>query len=290
MRAEDFERVERAIGFIERHAQGQPSLGEIAAAANLSEYNFQRLFRRFAGVSPKRFLQYLTAQYARELLQRSRPVLEAAFAAGLSSPSRLHDLTLNVYAMTPGQVAQRGQGLVIRHGLHPSPFGPCLLLLTERGVCGLAFAPPGGRARALAHLAGRWPGATLRQDQTGTRPVVERIFAPVPAGRDQPLNLLVRGTNFQIQVWEALLRIPPAAAATYGELARWLGRPGAARAVGAANGANPIAYLIPCHRVIRGSGALGGYRWGLARKRALLAWESARNEGRGGLAGPERDA
>lgn len=279
MRAQDFARIEKAIAYIQDHAQEQPDLAQIAAAVHLSEYSFQRLFRRFAGVSPKRFLQYLTAQYARELLQRSRPVLQAAFEAELSSPGRLHDLTLNVYAMTPGQVASRGQGLVIRHGLHPSPFGPCLLLLTERGVCGLAFVRHGEEAQALEYLAGRWPEAALRPDQAATRPVVQRIFAPAAQGQGQPLNLLVRGSNFQIQVWEALLRIPAGAAATYGELARWLGRPDAARAVGTCCGANPIAYLIPCHRVLRGSGALGGYRWGLERKRALLAWEAARAAG-----------
>lgn len=278
MKAVDYARIEKAILFIEQNAPRQPSLREMAAAVRLSEYHFQRLFRRFAGVSPKRFLQYLTAQHARRLLQQSRPVLEAAFAAGLSSPGRLHDLTLNIYAMTPGQVARRGQGLTIRHGMHASPFGQCLLMLTERGVCGLAFVDPGGHGQALAHLAARWPGAILRRDQATIRPLVERIFDPPAGNRGQPLHLLVRGTNFQIRVWEALLRIPPGAVITYGELAARLGSPGAARAVGTAGGANPISYLIPCHRVIRRSGALGGYQWGLGRKRALLAWEAAQSE------------
>lgn len=275
----DYQRIEQAIAYLESHAREQPSLAEAAAALGLSQHHFQRLFKRFAGVSPKRFLQFLTASQARRLLQDSRPVLDAAFALGLSSPSRLHDLTLNAYAMTPGQVAREGQGLEIRYGLPDTPFGRCLLAVTDRGVCGLYFVDSGGREAALANLAQSWPGAELRQDQASVGRVAQRIFAPMASGRPTPLNLLVRGSNFQLQVWQALLRIPPGAVIAYGNLATRLGSPGAARAVGRAVGANPIAYLIPCHRVLRASGAFGGYRWGLQRKKAMLAWEAARAAG-----------
>jgi AraC family transcriptional regulator, regulatory protein of adaptative response / methylated-DNA-[protein]-cysteine methyltransferase len=275
----DYQRIEQAIAYLESHAPEQPSLAEAAAALGLSQYHFQRLFKRFAGVSPKRFLQFLTASQARRLLQDSRPVLDAAFALGLSSPSRLHDLTLNLFAMTPGQVAREGQGLEIRYGLPDTPFGRCLLAVTDRGVCGLSFVDSGGREQALDDLAQSWPGAELRQDRAGVGRVAQRIFAPRASRRPKPLNLLVRGSNFQLQVWQALLRIPPGAVITYGGLATRLGSPGAARAVGTAAGANPIAYLIPCHRVLRASGAFGGYRWGLQRKKAMFAREAARAAG-----------
>ncbi len=270
----DGARVERAIRFLEQRADEQPELADVAAAVDLSEYHFQRLFRRWAGVSPKRFLQFLTAEHARRLLADSSSVLDAALETGLSGPGRLHDLTVNVHAMTPGEVRRRGAGTTIRYGLVDSPFGECVLACTDRGISGLGFAADGGLDGTLADLRARWPAADWRRDDGAARPLAERAFAP--ATRSPGLALHVQGTNFQIRVWEALLRIPEGALVTYGDIARSLGLPGGARAVGTAVGANPISYLIPCHRVIRATGAFGGYRWGLPRKKAILGWEAAR--------------
>ncbi|MCB2228443.1 MAG: methylated-DNA--[protein]-cysteine S-methyltransferase [Desulfarculaceae bacterium] len=275
----DYQRIEQAIAYLEEHAPEQPSLSQTAAALRLSPFHFQRLFKRYAGVSPKRFLQFCTAQEARRLLGQSTPVLEAAFELGLSSPSRLHDLTLTVYALTPGEVALAGAGIEIRHGFHDTPFGRCLLGLSPRGVCWLSFGDAGDDKQALQDLARCWPKADLRRDQKATAPVVARIFQPQEDQAAAPLPLLLKGSNFQLQVWQALLRIPSGAFTTYGDLAQRLGRPGAARAVGNAAGANSIAYLIPCHRVLRSSGALGGYRWGMQRKKVMIAREAARISG-----------
>lgn len=271
----DYLRVEKAIRYLQHHHRRQPALHEVARSVGLSEYHFQRLFRRWAGVSPKRFLQFLTAAHARELLRQSRTVLDAAYEAGLSGGGRLHDLLVGVDAVTPGEVRRMGAGLEIRYGWHPSPFGEVLVATTARGVCGLSFVGEEGRSAALAALRGRWPSATLRPDQDATGSVAARVFAPHPAGR---VHLLLQGTNFQLKVWEALLRIPCGAVASYEQLAEEAGAPGAARAVGTAVGHNPVAWLIPCHRVIRKTGALGGYRWGTERKVAILGWEAARRE------------
>lgn len=269
----DYARVERAIRYIERHAGAQPALSEVAAAVGLSPFHFQRLFTRWAGVSPKRFLELLTVDHARRLLQDSASVLDAALAVGLSGPGRLHHHFVTLEAASPGEVKARGAGLTIRWGVHPSPFGDALLALTPRGICRLVFLGAGGTAAARDELAAAWPAATLRRDDAGT---AAAAAAALPAAGPAPLALWVRGTNFQVAVWRALLRIPEGAVTSYGELAAAVGRPGAARAAGQAVGANPVAYLIPCHRVIRGAGAPGGYRWGPERKRALLAWEAAR--------------
>lgn len=271
----DYVRVAKAIRYLEENFRRQPELAEVAAAVGISEYHFQRLFRRWAGVSPKRFLQFLTADYARELLRHSATVLDAAFEAGLSGPGRLHDLLVSVDAVTPGETRRRGAGLTLRHGVHPTPFGPCLLAASDRGVCALTFVEPGGERGAVEQLAQRWENARLVADSTTTAPLVERIFA---GGEGEPLTLHLRGTNFQIRVWEALLRIPEGAVATYGRVAGEVGEPAAVRAVGTAVGRNPVAFLIPCHRVIRGTGAFGGYAWGLTRKRAMLGWEAARRD------------
>ncbi len=276
-RATDYERIERAIRYLEENYQRQPSLKELAQSTDLSEFHFQRLFRRWAGISPKRFVQYLTAGHAVRMLRESRTNLEAAYDAGLSGGGRLHDLLINLHAVTPGELKRAGAGLTIHYGFHPSPFGECLIAATTRGVCHLGFLPPADRRAALAELAAEWPQARLEEAPRATLPVARRLFARIDS--DAPnLDLHVRGTNFQIKVWEALLRIPPGGVVSYEDLARHIHAPRAVRAVANAVAHNPVAWLIPCHRVIRKSGALGGYRWGETRKKALLAWEAAQDE------------
>jgi AraC family transcriptional regulator of adaptative response/methylated-DNA-[protein]-cysteine methyltransferase len=272
----DYERIEKAILYLEQNAGKQPSLSEVAESIGLSEYHFQRLFRRFAGVSPKQFLQFLTAEHARRLLQASRTVLDAAYEVGLSGPGRLHDLMVTVHAMTPGEVKNLGAGLTIRFAFHDSPFGTCLLAVSDRGVCRLTFVPPGEERRKLSDLKKRWPKALFREDDGGTHSIVEKIFSHRVKKAGRSLTLHVTGTNFQIKVWEALLRVPLGGVISYGDLARRACFPGASRAVGTAVGKNPMAYLIPCHRVIRATGAFGNYGGGAARKKAILGWEAAR--------------
>jgi len=284
----DYELIESSIRFIEASRGEQPDLAAIAAHVGLSESHLQRVFSRWAGISPKRFLRYLTANTARELLQASHPVLDVAHRVGLSGPGRVHDLMVTLQAMTPGEVARAGDGLHIRYGVHESPFGRCLLAITERGVCALRFLPEGdGADGALEALRAQWPGAELVADAAATELVRDRVFAPT-ANRavGEGLSVLVKGTNFQVQVWEALLCVPPGRVTHYGRVAEWIGRPRAARAVGSAVGANPVAYLIPCHRVILASGAIGNYGYGAERKRAMLVWEAAQT----GLDGGRRSA
>jgi AraC family transcriptional regulator of adaptative response/methylated-DNA-[protein]-cysteine methyltransferase len=271
--AGDYQRIERAIEFLEENLRRQPSLTEVASAAGLSEFHFQRLFGRWVGISPKRFLQFLTKEYARGLLERSRNLLDATYEAGLSGPSRLHDLFVSCEAVTPGQVRARGEGLAVSWGVHPSPFGRCLLAVTDRGICSLHFVQDEGQAAGWLQLA--WPRARLRKAPELTAPYVQRVFPFRPGTVPAPLHLYVRGTNFQIQVWQALLRIPLGAAVSYEDLARHVGLPGAARAVGNAVGDNPIPFLIPCHRVIRKMGEFGNYGEGPLRKKAILGWEAA---------------
>ncbi len=276
-RSRDFERVRRAIGYLERHHLDQPDLDRIAAEVHLSPFHFQRLFTRWAGVSPNQFMRFLSVEHAKAALEAGESVLEATFEAGLSGPGRLHDLLVTFEAVTPGEYKTMAAGIEIRWGIHASRFGDVLVAATERGICGLGFVEPGGEAAAVDDLRGRWPRALLRRDEAATRCHAERLFEPrgtTPGGA--PLKLWVKGTNFQIKVWEALLRVPFAALASYGGLARAIDCPGAARAVGRALADNPIAYLIPCHRVIRASGRFEtDYRWGTARKRALIGWEAA---------------
>lgn len=271
-----YQRIERALDWLADNATRQPSLAEIAAQAQLSEFHFQRVFSRWVGVSPKKFLQYLTLEHAKQNLAASHSVLDASLEAGLSGPGRLHDLFVSLEAMTPGEYKTRGKGLVIRYGFHATPFGECLLMHTERGICGLAFNLGENRQATLDNLKTGWENAVFVADQASTAPLVQRIFAE--PGSDRPLRLLLRGTPFQIKVWEALLRIPPGRLVAYADLARHIGQPDAVRAVGRANGSNAISYLIPCHRVIRQSGVIGGYRWGSGRKLALIGWEAAQAE------------
>lgn len=347
----DYQRIERAIAFLVEHADRQPSLDEIAAHVHLSPFHFQRLFGQWAGTTPKRFLQALTLERSKALLAEATPLLAAAQEIGLSGSSRLHDHFVQLEAVTPGEFKRRGEGLVIRHGVHPTPFGDLLVAVTPRGVCRAAFlatlparaasgadasgvdtssvdtsnlAIPGfalsgaparngpepevdtsgadasgvvtsdvdtsgvdmsgmplsgiatAREAELAALRASWPRARFEEDPAGTAAVVAAMFDTPRAARPGPLSLHVVGTNFQVAVWRALLRIPHGHFASYRQLAQAIGRPGASRAVGGAVGANPVALLIPCHRVIQQSGALGGYRWGPLRKRALLAWEQLR--------------
>ncbi len=277
--AEDYRRVEQAIRFLGENHRRQPTLAEVAGQVGLSEYHFQRLFARWVGISPKRFLQFLTKEHAKALLARPRDLLEVTYATGLSSPGRLHELFVTCEAVTPGEFKSQGAGLTIVYGFQPSPFGECLLAQTERGICGLSFVPPGGHEQALATLHSRWRRAALREDAERIRPLVGRIFDPFQARDLPPLHLLLRGTNFQLQVWQALLRIPVGCVVSYRDVATGIGRPGAVRAVGRAIAENPVAYLIPCHRVIRRVGDFGGYRWGAARKMAILGWEAAHRDG-----------
>jgi AraC family transcriptional regulator of adaptative response/methylated-DNA-[protein]-cysteine methyltransferase len=270
----DYQRIEQAIEFLARHAREQPRLERVAAQAGLSEFHFQRLFRRWAGISPKRFLQYLTAGRARELLQSTRSALDVSLESGLSGTGRLHDLMVAVHAATPGDIKSRGAGLGIDYGVHMSPFGECLIALTGRGICGVEFLGPLRRREALARLRAVWPAAKFREHPRATAAVAQRLFNLRP-NRDAPLSLFVRGTNFQIKVWEALLRVPAGRVVSYEDLARAAGCPDATRAAASAVAQNAVAYLIPCHRVIRKSGLIGEYRWGSERKHALLAWESA---------------
>jgi len=274
----DYQRVEQAMVYLHAHYPEQPSLAEVAASVGLSEYHFQRLFTHWVGISPKRFLQFLTKEHARELLDHSASVLEAAYQSGLSGPGRLHDLFVNCDAVTPGEYKMHGSGLEISYGFHPSPFGECMVALTERGICGLAFVQKGDRQEIIQDLRRRWLNAELIEDRARTAQVVERIFPLAFGHQIAPLHLYLNGTNFQIKVWEALLRVPSGALTTYQEIARRLGMPGAARAVGQAVSANPIAFIIPCHRVITKMGVLGGYRWGASRKMAMVGWELARAE------------
>ncbi len=275
---EDYSRIERAILFLEENYHRQPELREVAQSVHLSEFHFQRLFRRWAGISPKRFIQFLTLEHAKKLLGGSHSVLDATYDAGLSSPGRLHDLFVNLEAMTPGEFKAKGAGLGISYGFHPSPFGECLLSVTERGICGLGFIAAGGRAKTLRDFQSRWPEARWEENTRLTKPYISRIFGVEERNGNRPITLVVQGTNFQIKVWEALLKIPMGSVVPYEDLAITVCSARAARAVGGAVGKNPIAFLIPCHRVIRKAGGIGGYHWGAARKRAMLAWEAARTE------------
>jgi AraC family transcriptional regulator of adaptative response/methylated-DNA-[protein]-cysteine methyltransferase len=271
--SDDYLRIEQAILYLEDHYKDQPSLEQVAADAGLSEYHFQRLFTRWAGVSPKRFLQFVTKENAKRLLDSSENLLDTTLEVGLSSLGRLHDLFVTTEAVSPGEYKSRGAGLTVRYGLHPTPFGKCLIGLTGRGICHLSFVQS-SEGDAIDALVNDWAHARMVEDQRATAPLLEPIFDIAKRGQQQPLQLYLRGTNFQVKVWEALLQIPAGAVTTYEGVARRIGRPTSSRAVGSAVGRNPVAVLIPCHRVIRKMGEFGNYRYGAARKRALLAWEA----------------
>jgi AraC family transcriptional regulator, regulatory protein of adaptative response / methylated-DNA-[protein]-cysteine methyltransferase len=270
--SEDYVRIEQAILYLENHYKEQPSLEEVAGNIGLSEFHFQRLFTRWAGVSPKRFLQFLTKEGAKDLLSRSENLLDTTHQVGLSSLGRLHDLFVTTEAVTPGEFKSRGEGVTIRYGIHLTPFGKCLIGLTEHGICHLGFVQT-SEGDAIDDLVHEWKAATMIEDYRATAALVEPIFHLHYSERIKPLNVHLRGTNFQIKVWEALLQIPAGSVTTYEGLAQRIGQPTASRAVGSAVGHNPIAVLIPCHRVIRKVGDFGNYRYGSLRKKALLASE-----------------
>jgi AraC family transcriptional regulator of adaptative response/methylated-DNA-[protein]-cysteine methyltransferase len=276
--ASDYRRVEQAIRYLHENFRAHPSLDEIAESVHLSKYHFQRLFKRWAGISPSQFLQFLTLEYAKQQLLASRSVMEVSLEAGLSGPGRLHDLFVTFEAVTPGEYKQRGAGLQVRYGFHDTPFGECLLATTERGICNLFFVREGDSSPALEQLYASWPRAEFLERNDETQPLVDRIFAPAGVGQARPFHLQLKGTNFQVNVWRALLSISPGAMVSYQDVARLAGRPDATRAVANAISRNPVAYLIPCHRVISGSGQVHCYRWGVARKKAMLGWEASQRQ------------
>ena len=273
--SDDYDRIEKAIKFIEKNVSFQPDLKDIADHIGLSEYHFQRLFGRWVGISPKRFLQFLTKEYAKQLLENSVNLLDVTYEAGLSSPGRLHDLFVTCEAVTPGEYKSKGEGITIKYGFHPSPFGECLLATTARGVCGFFFVKNRDRKDPLSELRYFWKNADLVEDPRASQELVERIFNPSFADISTPLHLILAGTNFQIKVWEALIKIPFGAAVSYEDIAVRVGIPGATRAVGSAVGKNPVSFIIPCHRVIRKTADFGNYGGGTARKKAIIGWEAA---------------
>lgn len=274
----DYQRIARAIRYIEEHMHAQPSLEDIAASVELSVYHFDRLFKRWAGVTPKRFLQFLTLEYSKKLLEESRTVLETSYAVGLSGPGRLHDHFVTLEAVTPGQYKSRGRGLDIAYGLHDTRFGRCLVGVTERGICSFHFVGEADVAPLVEQLERTWKEANLYEDTAATRPVIAEIMHQTQDEPERPVHLHVKGTNFQVQVWRALLRIPSGHALAYEDVAALTGHPRGVRAISSAIAQNPIAYLIPCHRVFRKTGEVGGYLWGRTRKRAMVGWEAAQRD------------
>jgi AraC family transcriptional regulator, regulatory protein of adaptative response / methylated-DNA-[protein]-cysteine methyltransferase len=270
----DYELVKHTLAFISENWRDQPSLDTLADQAGLSATHLQRLFTRWAGLSPKAFLQAVTLDHARGLLRDSASILDASYELGLSGPGRLHDLFVTHEGMSPGTYKARGRGLNIQHGFHDCPFGRALILITSEGLAGLAFADEGKEKSVLADMTSRWPEATYVENHQATASYAKRIFESERWKSDQPLRIVFIGSDFEIRVWETLLRIPFGKASTYSDIATHLGKPTAARAVGSAVGKNPISFVVPCHRVLGKSGGLCGYHWGLTRKRAILGWEA----------------
>lgn len=285
---EDYEVVQAIVRAISENWREQPSVQDIADAVGLTVTETHHLFRRWCGLTPKAFLQAVTLDQARRMVSQEPNLLDASYGLGLSGPGRLHDLFVTHEAMTPGEWKAGGTGLVMAYGYHPSPFGETLVVATARGLAGLGWVdakdgagtaagtgkPTGGRDGALADMRRRWPGAEFTADQAGTAPLARRIFSAGAWNADAPLRVVLIGTDFEVRVWEGLLAIPMGRATSYGTLASTIGRPGAARAVGAAVGRNPVSFVVPCHRVLGKSGQLTGYHWGLTRKRAMLGWEA----------------
>jgi len=274
--ATDYDIVRRAIAHIREHWRAQPDIDAIAEASGVTPTELHHLFRRWAGLSPKAFLQAITLDNARNLLRDSASVLDAAYEVGLSGPGRLHDLFVTHEAMSPGEWKSGGQGLTIFYGFHPSPFGSALIMASERGLAGLAFADAGAEKATLADMRRRWPNARYVEDMARTAPLARRIFDPMRWRAEEPLRVVLIGTDWEVRVWEALLKIPMGRLTSYSDIAGKLCSPKAARAVGAAVGKNPLAFVVPCHRVVGRAGALTGYHWGLTRKHAMLGWEAGR--------------
>jgi AraC family transcriptional regulator of adaptative response/methylated-DNA-[protein]-cysteine methyltransferase len=268
--------VRKAIGHIRGHWREQPEIEAIAEAAGVTPTELHHLFRRWAGLTPKAFLQALTLDGARQLLRDSASVLDATYEVGLSGPGRLHDLFVTHEAMSPGEWKAGGEGTTIHYGFHPSPFGSALVMATGRGLAGLAFADPGHERATLADMQARWPRATYVEDSARTAALAKRIFDPAQWQAQQPLRVVLIGTDFEVRVWDALLQIPMGRVATYSGIAAKLAKPKASRAVGAAVGKNPVSFVVPCHRVVGKSGDLTGYHWGITRKHAMLGWEAGR--------------
>lgn len=275
----DYDRVAAAIAYIASRVSNQPTLQEVAGHLHLSPFHCQRLFSRWAGVSPKKFLQVLTLERAKQLLGESKPLLEVSHQVGLSSGSRLYDHFVQLEAVTPGEYKAAGAGLTIEYAVHDSPFGQAFIAVTPRGICSLTFLDGMEVDEPLTALRQKWPQARVQENRARTSVIIKKMFSATQISA-RPMSLHVCGTNFQISVWKALLQIPPARVASYSHVATAIGHPNSARAVGLAVGANPVAFLIPCHRVIQQSGKLGGYRWGEMRKQAMHAWESARHDTR----------
>jgi len=273
--ARDYERVALAIDYLQRHASAQPDLDAVARYVHLSKYHFQRLFTRWAGVSPKRFIQSLTVENAKARLAQGSNVLDLAHDVGVSGPGRLHDLFVTIEGLSPGEFKDGGKNIAVRYGIHESPFGHCVIATTDRGICGLQFLEDTRSPDPLALLRGSWPFAKIILDSAGTARLVHQIFRPLSSEPLKPLGLLVKGTNFQLQVWRALLKIPFGSVTSYRRIAESIGRTAAARSVAHAIACNPVAFLIPCHRVIRETGVLTDYRWGQPRKAAMQGWEAA---------------
>jgi AraC family transcriptional regulator, regulatory protein of adaptative response / methylated-DNA-[protein]-cysteine methyltransferase len=271
----DYRRIEKAIQFIEENFQTQPSLKVIADHVALSEFHFNRLFSKWAGTSPQRFMRFLTKEFAKEKLAESSNLLEATFESGLSSSSRLHDLFVTYEAMTPAEFKSKGAGLTIHYGIHETPFGGCLIAITERGITDFRFIENEDKDLIVKELQQDFEKAKLIFDNNFTKPFIEQIFYEAH-NSNEPLTLLMRGTNFQIKVWEALLKIPFGQMVSYETIANAIGQPTAQRAVGTAIGSNRLGYIIPCHRVLQKVGGIGGYRWGVTRKKAILGWEMAK--------------
>lgn len=277
--ARDYELVRRNLDYLREHWREQPSLDLLARQNGLSPAHLQRLFMRWAGLSPKAFVQALTIDHARRLLRESASVLDTSYEVGLSGPGRLHDLFVTLEGMTPGVYKARGRGLTIRYGFHDCPFGKVLLMMADQGICGLAFADEGQEDSSLADMRSRWPEAHYQEDRISTAGPVVRIFSPGQWTQEQPLRITFIGTEFETKVWQTLLKVPMGRATTYSDIAGHIGSPKAARAVGAAVGRNPISFVVPCHRVLGKSGSLCGYHWGLTRKQAILGWEAGLLEG-----------
>lgn len=270
----DYDRVRKALAFMTGSWREQPSTEAIAAHVGLSPSHLHHVFRRWAGITPKAFLQAITLDHARGLLRESSSVLDTAYEVGLSGPGRLHDLFVTHEAMSPGEWKAHGEGMTLTYGFHPSPFGEAIVVATERGLAGLGFVDDGNRAAALADMQRRWPKARLEHDETRTALLAQRAFDSAAWQPDTPLRVVLIGSDFEVRVWQTLLRIPLGRATTYSDIASHIGKPKAARAVGAAVGRNPVSFVVPCHRVLGRSGALTGYHWGLTRKQAILGWEA----------------